>query len=175
MNAIAAAVPNHRQVGDPLYLRLQLDRQTPSLLPMASVQEVLTLPVGRVSAMPNVPACVLGAIVRRSRIFWAIDLAHLLGLPPLERQAQQYIIAHIQSGGDCLGAVVRGIQGVQRFPIDALHSPLKGMVDEHWVPFMRGCMSHEGEILPVFDPEAIAKSLAPNVPRSPRNISSLQA
>ena len=150
--------PNLEQQQGIPFLKLLLERDTPVLLPMASVREVLTLPVQRVSAMPNMPACVLGLMNRRSRIFWAIDLAYLLGLSPLESHTQQYTVATTHVDGEQMGLVVRSVDGVQRFPQEALQSPLGGVVGEQWVPYVRGCILQERDILLVLEPEAILRS-----------------
>lgn len=147
-----------RQLTTQAFLRLRLDTQTTFLLPMDSVQEVLTLPSQRISVMPNMPACVLGLLNRRSKIVWAIDLALLLGVTPIESHLQQYTAAIVQANEEWLGLVVRSIEGVSRFLPDALQSPLGGVVKEQWVPYVRGCILEENKILIVLDPQALAQS-----------------
>ncbi|MGK7913318.1 MAG: chemotaxis protein CheW [Synechococcus sp.] len=147
-----------RQLSTQAFLRLRLDPKTLLLLPMDSVLEVLTLPIQRVSVMPNMPGCVMGLLNRRSKVIWAVDLAHMLGGRPLESHLQQLTAAIVHAQKDRLGLMVRAIEGVQRFNPDLIQSPLGGVVEEQWVPYVRGCILEGSEILMVLDPQSIAQS-----------------
>ncbi|MEM9535146.1 MAG: chemotaxis protein CheW [Cyanobacteria bacterium P01_A01_bin.3] len=146
------------QLSTQAFLRLRLDPQTLLLLPMDSVLEVLTLPVQRISVMPNMPRCVMGLLNRRSRVIWAVDLAQMLGVIPLESHLQQFTAAIVNVQNDRLGLIVRSIEGVQRYNPDLIQSPLGGVVEERWVPYVRGCILEGSEILMVLDPQSIAQS-----------------
>ena len=108
--------------------------------------------------MPNMPACVMGLLNRRSKVIWAVDLAQMLGVSPLESHLQQLTAAIVHAKSDRLGLMVRAIEGVQRFNPDIIQSPLGGVVEERWVPYVRGCILDGSEILMVLDPQSIAQS-----------------
>ena len=147
-----------RHLSTQAFLRLRLDNRTVLLLPMDSVLEVLTLPAQRISVMPNMPGCVMGLLNRRSKVVWAVDLAQLLGATPLESHLQQFTAAIVHVKKNRLGLIVRSIEGVQRYNPDTIQSPLGGVVEEQWVPYVRGCILEGNEILMVLDPQSIAQS-----------------
>lgn len=148
--------PNKKNLGD-AYLKFQFGQQTPAVLSMSRAQEVVVLPVGRLTPMPNMPACVMGLLNRRSRVLWVIDLARLLGLPPIEINVQHYNLVIISNGSATFGLIVQAVEGVVRLTPDAIQSPL-GHLSSSLVTYLRGCVLQEQEILLVLDAEAIMRS-----------------
>ncbi|MEA5511450.1 chemotaxis protein CheW [Crocosphaera sp. UHCC 0190] len=142
-----------KAVGDP-YLQLQINSQTQVALPMNMTQEVLITSASRLTIMPNMPPCLLGLLNQRSRIFWVIDLALLLGLQPLGLELQQYSIAIIRSRNNALGLAVEAVKGVIRFPKEVIQSPI-GTVEPELTPYLQGCIAQERQILLILSPEAI--------------------
>ena len=140
-------------VGDP-YLHLQVDSQTQILLPMVTTQEVLITPANRLTIMPNMLSCFLGLLNQRSRIFWIVDLGKLLALSPLNPDVQQYSVAIIRVGKKALGLAVEKIKGVTRFPAEKIESPF-GTVEAGLIPYLKGCIPKDRQILLILDPEAI--------------------
>lgn len=145
-----------RTLGD-TYLKFQLEQQTPAILSMAHAQEVLIVPAGRITPMPNMPECVLGLLNRRNRVLWVIDLAQMLQLQHLDTNVQQYHIVIIQVGQGSLGLVVQEVKGVTRFTIDCIQSPM-GLVTSGLTPYVHGCILQEKEIILVLDAETIVHS-----------------
>src|SRR5919202_169115 len=98
--------PNHnkKNLGD-AYLKFQLAQQTPAVLSMSRAQEVVVLPVSRLTPMPNMPPHVMGLLNRRSRVLWVIDLARMLGLPPVEINVQHYNVIIISNGTATFGVI----------------------------------------------------------------------
>lgn len=143
-------------IGDP-YLKLQLTPQRAAVLPMEQAQEAIAVPASRVTPMPNMPECVLGLLNQKSRVFWVIDLAQLLGLQAQVLTMQQYNIAIVRIGKKPLGLVVPEIQGIVRFANEAMISPI-GEVEPELTPYLRGCFSEGQEMLWALDPEAIIHS-----------------
>ncbi len=139
------------------YLKFQLEQQTPAILSIDYAQEVLIVPVGRISPMPNMPNCVLGLLNRRNRVLWVIDLAQMLKLQPLNTNAQQYNLAIIQVDKIPLGLVVQEVKGVRRFTPDCIQSP-QGIVTSFIIPYLHGCILQQKEILMVLNAEAILHS-----------------
>ncbi|MBW4693216.1 MAG: chemotaxis protein CheW [Lyngbya sp. HA4199-MV5] len=68
------------------FLRLHLVPDTKVLLPIQAVGEVLTIPVGQIVPIPDMPACVMGVYNWRGEVLWMIDLGHLCGLTPYYQQ-----------------------------------------------------------------------------------------
>lgn len=139
------------------YLKLELDRNTPAVLPMNNTQEVLRIKRDRITPIPNMPDCVFGLLNQRSRIFWIVDLAQLLDIQPLDRSFQEYNLVIIQTKETSLGLAVPSIKGVIRFSLEDIQSPV-GNVDPGLVPYLQGCVLQEKSVLLVLDPETIVTS-----------------
>jgi positive phototaxis protein PixI len=146
-------IAGKKKVGDP-YLKFQLDLKTLGLLPLKEAQEVIVIPAKRITQIPNMDSHILGLLNQRNRVFWVIDLASLLGLPPLSPYLQQYNVAIIRVKDIPLGLVIQDIKGVLRFPLEEIQSPL-GVVSTDFTPYLKGCVMDNDEILLVLDPESI--------------------
>lgn len=126
--SLGAPLSSHSRVNDKagpgqLYLRMRVPGIAPQasektapaayqslLISMEAVQEVLSLPVQRLSPMPGMPAPVLGLMNRGNRIFWLVDLALMLGLAPLESNLQQHNVLILRVGTFALGLAVSELQ-----------------------------------------------------------------
>ena len=139
------------------YLKFQLNRQTSAVLSMRHTQEAIIVPVESITSMPNMPTCILGLMNWRSRILWAIDLPRMLNLEYLDNKARQYNMIIIRMESVLLGLVVQEIQGTTKFMSDEIRSPV-GQVASSIVPYLRGCVVQEKEILLVLDAQAIMQS-----------------
>lgn len=161
MNTSALALIPHqpqtkKNLGD-TYLKFQLSQQTPTALSMSQAQEVVVLPIGRLTPMPNMPPYVMGLMNRRSKVLWVVDLARMLGLPFIETNVQHHDVIIIRNESASLGVIVQSVEGVVRLTPSSIQSPL-GHVSGSLVPYLRGCVLQEQEILLVLDAEAIMRS-----------------
>ena len=147
---------NKKNLGD-AYLKFQFGKHSPAVLSMTQAQEVFVLPVGRLTAMPNMPSYVMGLLNRRSKVLWVIDLAKMLGLPGIETNVQHYNSVIINSGSVSLGVIVQAVEGVVRLTPESIQPPL-GQVSSGLVPYLRGCVLLDTEILLVLDAETIMRS-----------------
>lgn len=147
---------NQNNLGDG-YLKFQLNRQTYALLSMRQTQEAIIVPFEAVTSMPNMPSCILGLMNWRSRIIWAIDLPRMLNLEYLENRLRQYNVIVIRVESVIVGLVVQEIKGTTKFMPDDIRSPL-GHIASSLVPYLRGCVIQEKEILLVLDAQAIVQS-----------------
>ncbi|AFY34046.1 chemotaxis protein CheW [Calothrix sp. PCC 7507] len=139
------------------YLRFQLNQQTAAVLSMRHTQEAVIVPVESITAMPNIPACILGLMNWRSRIIWVIDLPRMLNLESLDPRLRQYNVIVIRVESLLLGLVVQEIKGTAKFMPDDIRSPV-GQVASSLVPYLRGCVVQQQEILLVLDAQAIVHS-----------------
>ncbi|PPS39113.1 chemotaxis protein CheW [Chroococcidiopsis sp. TS-821] len=141
-------------VGDS-YLRFQINADTPALLAMKYVQEVLIVPTTRITPMPNMPECILGLFNRRNRILWAVDLALMLLAQPIDASSQQYHSAIVRVGETPLSLIVREIQGVTRVTSNV--QPAAGE-STALLPYLEGYVWQQQEKLLVLDAKAIVNS-----------------
>jgi len=149
-------VRQQKAVGD-AYLKFRLGQQTPAVFSMKHVQEALILPVHRLTPMPNMPACMLGLMNRRSRVMWVVDLAQLLGLPVLDTSARQYSLVMIRVGSIPLGLGVQKIEGISWLTAESIQPP-PGQAPSGLLPYLRGCVLQQKEILLVLNAEAVVQS-----------------
>jgi len=161
MNTSALARLNPPQtkknLGD-AYLKFHFGQQTPAILSMSRAQEVVILPVHRLTPMPNMPDYVMGLLNRRSKVLWVIDLAKMLGLPGIESNIQHYNLVIIGNGATTFGLIVQGVEGVVRLTPESIQSSL-GQLSASLVPYLRGCVLQEPEIFLVLDSEAIIRKI----------------
>jgi positive phototaxis protein PixI len=141
------------------YLKLYLAAQIPAILAMEYVQEVLMIPARRITPIPNMPECVLGLLNHRNRVVWAIDLAQILSLQPLDTNIAQYNVIFVQAQQMTLGLLVLEVKSVTYFTPDLVQSP-KELVTSALIPFLHGCIVQEQELLLVLNAEAILRAPA---------------
>jgi len=110
-------------VGDS-YIKFQINPYTSAVMSMKYTQEAVVLPLHAVTAMPNMPACILGLMNWRSRIFWAVDLPGMLSLQPLNPSVRDYNVIVIRVESILLGLVVQAIKGVTRLTLESIQSPM---------------------------------------------------
>lgn len=139
------------------YLKFHLNRQTSAVLPMRHTQEAIVVPVEAIASMPNMPGCILGLMNWRSRIVWAIDLPKMFNLEYLDGRLRQYNVIIIRVESILLGLVVHEIQGTTKFMPDDIRSPV-GQVASSLIPYLRGCVVQQKDILLVLDAQAIVQS-----------------
>lgn len=148
--------PSQNNLGDG-YLRFQLNQHTAAVLAMRHTQEAVIVPVESVTAMPNIPACILGLVNWRSRIIWVVDLPRMLNLESLDYRLRQYNVIVVRVESLLLGLVVQEIKGTTKFVPDEIRSPV-GQVASSLVPYLRGCVVQQQELLLVLDAQAIVHS-----------------
>jgi positive phototaxis protein PixI len=148
--------PNPANLGDG-YLKFDLNNQTAAVLSMKHTQEAIVVPVESITSMPNMPACILGLMNWRSRIVWVVDLPRMLNLESLDLRLRQYNVIIIRVESLLLGLVVQEIKGTTKFMPGDIFSPL-GQVASSLVPYLRGCVEQEKEMLLVLDAQAIVQS-----------------
>ncbi|MBE9007939.1 purine-binding chemotaxis protein CheW [Fortiea sp. LEGE XX443] len=153
---ILAEKPTNNSPGDG-FLKFRLNQQTAAILAMTHTQEAVILPIESVTPMPNMPACILGLMNWRSRIIWAIDLPRMLNLEAIDTRMQQYNVIVIKVESLLIGLVVQEIKGITKIMLDDIHSPI-GQVASSLVPYLRGCVVQQEEILLVLDAQAIVQS-----------------
>ncbi|MEO0768490.1 MAG: chemotaxis protein CheW [Cyanobacteria bacterium J06649_4] len=149
------AIPDRQIIGE-AYLKFQLAPRVPAVFAARAVEEATVLPTGQVTAIPNMPPCMLGLVNRRNRVLWIANLVRLLGMPVPDRPRQQYSIVIVKSGSS-LGLMVDAIDGIVHLPAQSLQPP-PAQVNPILVPYLRGCAVQDEQILLVLDAEAVLQS-----------------
>ncbi|MEO1761871.1 MAG: chemotaxis protein CheW [Cyanobacteria bacterium J06629_18] len=148
--------PEQNNLGDG-YLKFFINPQTPAILSMNQTQEAMVVSVESVTSMPNMPFGILGLMNWRSRILWVVDLPKLLNLQSPQNRPRQYSVIIVRTESMILGLVVHEIIGTLRFSSDEIRSPI-GQVASSLVPYLRGCIVQQKEILLVLDAHPIVHS-----------------
>ena len=167
------------------FLRFHLIPDTTVLLAVHQMTEVLTIPVGEIVPIPQLPPWVMGVYNWRGEILWMVDLGHLVGLTPLYQQAinrSNYtaVVVHAeqQSGsrgagsqntsGKKLGLVVNRLEDMEWCNPDLIQSPPQSSVSSELVKFLRGYwLKTNGDIMVVLD----ANSIIARMPQPESNAS----
>jgi len=155
---ISKLEPQINQTDNPAgdsYLNFYLNKHYLAALSMAHAQEVIVVPLSRITLMPNMPECVLGLLNRRNRVIWVVSLAGLLNLQKPDTIAGQYQIVIVRVGQISLGFVVQEVKGVTRFAPESIQSPLN--VNLELAAYLSGCIE-SNETLLVLNAEAIVRS-----------------
>ncbi len=144
------------------YLRVSLFDAVSVLLPLTQVQEVIALPSHRLSALPNLPAPVLGLMNRRSQVLWLVDLVYLLGMGRLELEALTHHVVVLKVGTVTLGVAVKAIEGMVSIAQDAF-VPVPPQVPPSALPYLKSCArvassETSSALLMVLNPDALIQS-----------------
>ncbi|QOV22220.1 chemotaxis protein CheW [Anabaenopsis elenkinii] len=154
-NGLFSAKDNNSNTGD-LYLKFKLNQQTTALMSMNHTQEAVILPVESVTAIPNMPPCVLGLMNWRSHIIWVIHLPTMLDLESINIRCRQYNVIVINVKSVVLGLVVREIIGISKLIPDKIYSPI-GKVTTNLQPYLQGVF-YQPEMCLVLDASSIINS-----------------
>ena len=141
------------------HLKFHLGIQTPAVMATRHIQEAITVPVQRVSPMPNMPPCMLGLINRRSRVIWVADMALLLGLTVAQTLSHQYNLILLQVGAVSLALRVHEIDGILSISPEMIQPP-PAHIPAALVPYLQGCILQPAEVLLALNAEAIVQSSA---------------
>lgn len=145
-----------RQLTGEAYLKFQLAPRVPAVFAARSVEEATVLPPSQVTAIPNMPPCMLGLVNRRNRVIWMANLVRLLGMPVPDRPRQQYSMVIIKAGS-LLGLMVDEIEGIIHLSADALQPP-PPQINPILVPYLRGVAVQDDQTVLVLDAEAVLQS-----------------
>jgi positive phototaxis protein PixI len=155
------------------FLRMVLVPDTPVLLPLEQLIEVLSIPVAQIMPIPHMPPWVMGAYNWRGEILWMVDLGHLCGLTPWYEQVANHsthsaVILRVQSDkgsstkakSQLLGLVVNRVEEVEWCDPAVIQQLPPFMVKFGLAPFLRGYWWKTNDnMLAVLDGEAIIAAM----------------
>ena len=143
-----------QSLGD-AYLQFKLDRSTTAILLVNFTQEVVVLPLGAITSIPNTSELILGLMNWRNKIIWVVDLPKMLGFDSQFSRKRQYNIIVIRDEAETIGLMVPEIKGTVRFDSGNIQSAQNQA--SHLVPYLDGCICHEDELSLVLNVRAILK------------------
>jgi len=139
------------------YLKFEIAQGIQAVIPMHQVQEVLVLPPQRLTAMPNIPACILGLMHRRSRVLWAADLSKLLEVGSLDPSPRQYDLMILRTVSTAIAIAVERVDGILSIPPETIQ-PTPSHIAVNLIAYLRGCVLQSQDFLLVLDAESILQS-----------------
>ncbi len=147
----------NQETGIDTFLKFAIDPQTIGLLESEFTQEVLTIEATHIRPVPNKPSCMLGILSRRRRVYWAIDLAMLLGLQPLDQNIELYevILASVEQLS--LALIVPKIFGVVNMASDRFEQNIN-LVPSTLRPYCKGYINEKEEFSYLLKAENILRS-----------------
>jgi len=138
-------------------LKFVIDPQTFGLLESEFTQEVLTIKATHIIPVPNKPSCILGILSRRRRVYWAIDLAMLLGLQPLDQNIRLYEVILISAQELSIALVVPKIFGVVNIASGQIEQNINS-VPATLRPYFKGYINEREEVFYLLKAESIMRS-----------------
>ena len=138
-------------------LKFAIDPQTIGLLESEFAQEVLTIRATHIMPVPNKPSCILGILSRHRHVYWAVDLAMLLGLQPLDQNIGLYEVVLTSVQELCLALVVPSILGVVHIPSDRLENDIFS-IPAALRPYLKGYFNEKSEISYLLRAENVLQS-----------------
>lgn len=139
------------------FLRFALGSQDRGLLPLEQVVEVLSVSIGDILPLPQMPSCVLGIYNWRGKMLWLIDLNHLVDYPALRSPSGKspLMAMVIQINGQSMGLVVQYVKDIELYDPEQLQKANVDVFPPRLLPFVKGYLASANGI--VLDTEAIAR------------------
>ena len=138
------------------YLQFKLNQNTTAVLLVNFTEEVIVLPLGAITSIPNTSELIVGLMNWRNRIIWVVDLPKILGLESQSHQIRQCNIIVVRHEAETIGLMVPEIKGTVRFNSTTIQSAQNQASD--LVPYLSGCIDDEDEFNLVLNIQAILKS-----------------
>ena len=142
-------------------LKFMIDYQTIGLIESEFAQEVLTVKSTHINAIPDKPSCILGILSRRRCVYWAIDLAMLIGLQTQERHPKNQPSLHevilLSVHGLSLALVVPSISGLVSLDRDRLQKDVT-VAPASMRHYLKGYVEDKGTFCFLLQAENIVRS-----------------
>ena len=165
--------PKAAQSDGEQFLRLKLFPDNTALLPMQHLSEVLTIPIGQVVPIPNMPPWVMGIYNWRGDILWVADLSHFLGFVTWEQQSINVVAyttvvlnAHSPEGASTssdqlVGLIVNRTEDIEWCNPENIQSSIASNLNPAIAQFLQGYwLKPNSEMLAVLDGNAILDGMS---------------
>lgn len=139
------------------YLKFEIAQGIQAVISMHQVQEVLVLPPQRLTAMPNMPTCILGLTHRRGRVLWAADLAKLLEIGSLDPSPRQYDLMILRTATTTIAIAVQRVDGILSIAPETIQPP-PSHIAVNLLTYLQGCVLQSQDFLLVLDAESILQA-----------------
>lgn len=138
------------------FLRFALGNQNCGLLPLEQIAQVISITLGEILPIPEMPSCILGISNWRGKMLWLIDLNHLVDYPPLlqsKTESNELMVMVIQMNGQFMGLAVQHVNDIELHNV-TLQPANSSLFPPRLLPFVQGYLPNaQGLVLNI---EAIA-------------------
>ncbi len=157
-----------------LFLRFELGNSVNAAISLERIVETLRLPSQNITPMPNMPACTLGLMENQGKVFWAVDLAHALGLSQGAARTREYEIIIIEAlpldnsttaaansaNGETLllGLAVAKIRSTLRLDSNEIETSTTGDVPPVLEPYLQGSFQRDNSQTLILSVEALSNA-----------------
>jgi positive phototaxis protein PixI len=151
------------------FLRFQLVPDTSVMLPVEQLTEVLNIPYGQITPIPQMSPWVMGVYNWRGEVLWIVDLGYLVGLTPAHQQrsaTSTYRALVLHGSGSrharsqMLGLVVSQVEDIEWCPPDTIQSPPATLVTPNLAPFLWGYwLKGNGEMVMALDGDSLLAAM----------------
>ncbi|MGB3639488.1 MAG: chemotaxis protein CheW [Rivularia sp. (in: cyanobacteria)] len=138
------------------YLQFKLNQSTTAVLLVNFTEEVIVLPLGAITSIPNTSELILGLMNWRNRIIWVVDLPKILGFESQFHQIRQCNIIVVRHQAETIGLMVPEIKGTVRFNSGTIQSAQNQARDI--ASYLNGCIYDQDQLNLVLNIQAILKS-----------------
>lgn len=137
------------------FMQFQITRDDLVLLPARRVIEIRPLEAKEILPVPQLSEWVLGMCQWRGEMLWVIDLANLVGLPPLAWQQSNFLMV-LQVEKKTLGLAVYRVTGIEDFDLTQLYPPSAELFSSELLPFLQGFfLTEKQKSVKLLNPEAL--------------------
>jgi positive phototaxis protein PixI len=157
------------QSGELQFLTFPLGEDTSAMLPVTQLAEVLSLAYAQIMPIPDLESWILGVYNWRGEMLWVVDLAGLVGLPPLHQQLRnasncKVMVSKIKPSLDAapiyLGLAVKGVEDMYWCGIDEIKSAPNTAITAGLTPYLAGyTLSPSGQMLMALDAAAMTERI----------------
>ena len=155
--------PAQTQVQLKQFLQFELPPQTSAMLPTSQLTEILSLSLGQVVPIPDLPSFIMGVCNWRGEVLWLVDLGCLLGFEPLYSQGLyrgqvSIVVAHHQQ--QTVGLAVEKINQMLWCDPNRIRASMPSRVTPELAHCLRGYWSPPGDrVSLILDGESLITSL----------------
>ncbi len=145
------------------FLSFNLGTNDLAVIQLQHIAEVLQVSLTKICGVPQMPNCVMGIYNWRGEMLWLVDLAEMLGYPPLleaKNVASKMMAIILENNGKNLGLLVRQLTDIEWLDTEKMKPPSAELFYPAMSPFVEGYFINSEEAI-VFNLDALAIIQAP--------------
>lgn len=143
-----------------LHLRFYVAGEQEFALPAMGIREVLSIPLDRITPIPNASPLLLGTLNLRGRVIWVADLGQFIGKSiALNTERSEIPVIAVEDQDMMVGLAVDKIVGMEWLEVEKVQTLTDA--PDAITPFLRGewlLDKHTQQRLQLLDPKAILRS-----------------